>query len=113
MIIDNKIYFGYGSVLVGSDMLYGLKLTAIKPPQPIGPLKSLEGIEFGQIVTSDDVDKLCTLKAALKEVDSSVETEIPFDKYTLVFVADSEQSLNILRKAVNHAINLLILPTAC
>jgi hypothetical protein len=113
MIIDNKIYFGYGSILVGKCITKGLVLTAIKPPQPIGTLESYEGIEFGQVVTCNDLDQLCIVNKVLKQIDSSVETEIPFGEYIIVFIANSAESVKILRRAVELAIYDIIAPMAC
>ena len=113
MIKNNKIYFGYGSILVGKCSIKGLVLTAIKPPQPIGTLKSMEGIEFGQVITCGDLDLLCTVSKALKQIDLRVETEIPFGEYTIVSIANSVESVKILRRAVDKVIAYIIAPMAC
>ena len=113
MVIDNKIYFGYGSILVGSCVIQGLTLTAIKPPQPIGPLKTKEGIEFGQVITCNDLDQLFALVREIKKADSDEDTEISFGEYTVVLIAGSAQSKEILRKAADRVISFLMLPMAC
>ena len=113
MINNNKIYFGYGTILIIPDIC-GLSLQHIKPPQKIGPIESEEGIEFGKKITFTDFTALCKLLNQINKVNIlEVEQIFTIGKYEIIFPAGADQSLSILRKAVNRAISNLTLASAC
>jgi len=113
MIEENRIYFGYGTIAVGSSCGM-LRIEWIKPPQEIGQgvpytdsIKRLRTINFEW---AHDIFKLRDDLNRLEELNNV----ILFRGYLLDFRrCYNVESVRAVQTAIDRAIEFMLLPYAC
>ena len=113
MIKDNRILFGYGTIVVNC-MNLELILSEIKPPQEIG--EGLTGKEYEVIQTlrlKASFDELYDLKKDLFRVNKTDDKIIYFQDYILDFTEFNSKSVFVVLKAVDNAIGMELRCLAC
>lgn len=109
MIKNKTIYFGYGDVLVGSNIFYKLTLTEIETPKEIG--KPPEG-EYKEIQTINLTVDYNDLKEAKRILNREINS-IKIGEYILDFSNYNKKSVDVLIKHLTNALDMYMLTLAC
>jgi hypothetical protein len=102
MIKDNIIYFGFGTVAVGSDF-YSLTLSQIKPPQEVGTdLTKVSDIEYFSKVIINLSYKECNGLNKLLDDITEYNCIVSIQGYILNFEKYNKKSIVIVKKHINN-----------
>lgn len=111
MIKENRIIFGYGTVMIGSN--HGiLSFTWIKPPKEIGDPVNVDEVECIAELTFDFKEDFLKLKTDISKINSE-NSIINFRGCVLDFSNYNEKSVEALKIHLSVVINNMIICLAC
>lgn len=117
MIINNRIMFGYGDVLVGFDIYGRLNFTEFSPPTLIGAkMKITDETEIGDSINiCVCIDELFILRNWLESLkkNGKISKEFNFKSYILDFTNYNEKSIDVVLGTVNRLLAFNLMPLAC
>ena len=115
MIIDNRIFFGHGTILVGSHTIpAGITFTATSIPHPVGKLIESNDNQRGETISFElDHTRNAELTQKLQQVENREIDSFFFCGYTFDFTCYNSESIRVIHKHRRTAMSRYIQAMAC
>ena len=105
MINGNRLKFGYGDIVVGSDGLtQRMSFRQFKPPAKCGD-QVLDDVEYigYEIILKFSYEDYCEFSKKLEQVYNKETTDFIFKGYIFDFANFNKESINVCKKHLNSA----------